>query len=458
MGYEALRLLSKDGGIRLRLLVLGGRRDRKILKSFRKNENIEIITGDLRNIDDVRRGVRGADYVIHAGALIPPAADRCPETTESINYGGTLNVLRAIKEQPEPDKVRLIYIATVASMGNRPAPIHWGRTGDPIKVSSFDVYAVSKVKAERAVIESGLKYWVSLRQSGMLHKDLLKIADPIIFHQPLDNHIEWSTAADSGRALYNICRKELPDEFWRNMYNIGSGAEFRETYYDFCRTLFARIGIRDIHGVLRPRDFATRNFHCMWYSDSDKLENWLHFRDSTYEGFLETVEIPLYYRLVRFLPAAFVRKLFFEPLCRRLDGPRNWIENNITEKIRAFWGSRERWEKIPLSWKDFRIDRVPGAVDVIHGWNDGKDNESIAIEDCRAAASFRGGECLSREMPPGDIYRPLLWRCSCGREFYASPNLVLRGGHWCPECDTDVNRYQMQASRNMFFGQVYQPL
>ena len=42
-------------------------------------------------------------------------------------------------------------------------PIHWGRVGDPIKPSMFDYYAVSKVAAERYVIESGLKYWVSLR-------------------------------------------------------------------------------------------------------------------------------------------------------------------------------------------------------------------------------------------------------------------------------------------------------
>ena len=30
----------------------------------------------------------------------------------------------------------------------------------------FDYYAVSKIAAERYVIESGLKYWVSLRQTG----------------------------------------------------------------------------------------------------------------------------------------------------------------------------------------------------------------------------------------------------------------------------------------------------
>ena len=455
MGLEAVKLLAENDNIRLRLLILAAPLERRKLGCYRNYSNIEIIEGDLRNIEDVRRGVKGADYVLHLGALIPPAAERFPDLTEKINLGGTLNVIRAIKEQEEPDKIRLVFIATVALMGNRPAPVHWCRTGDPIKVSLFDSYGVSKVKAERAVIESGLKYWVSLRQSGMLHKDMLKIMDPIIFHQPLNNYIEWSTAEDSGRALYNICTKNLPQKFWRNIYNIGSGSEFRETYHDFCKTLFGRMGIRDIHKLLNPRDFALQNFHCVWYSDSDRLNKWLNFRKSTYEGFLKTLDIPFYYRLVKLIPVRLLRKMVIEPLSRKTEGPRNWLENNIIEKIRAYWGSREKWEHIPDKWEDFRIERVPEARFIDHGWDETRSIEKVDLNDCRSAAGFRGGECLSAEMPAGDIFTQLKWRCALGHEFEASPNAVLRGGHWCPVCDTDVSRYEAQAASNRFFGQVY---
>ena len=174
MGLEALKLLSLDENISLKLLIVGTKTDRSVLKPFENHKRIEVIEGDLRNIDDVRRGVKDADYILHLGALIPPVADYYPRLAEMINLGGTLNIIQAVKEQPDPDSIRLVYIATVASMGNRPAPIHWCRTGDPIRVSRFDAYGVSKVKAERAVMESGLKYWVSLRQSGMLHEDMLK--------------------------------------------------------------------------------------------------------------------------------------------------------------------------------------------------------------------------------------------------------------------------------------------
>lgn len=64
--------------------------------------------------------------------------------------------------------------------------IHWGRVGDPSKPSMFDYYAVSKV-AERLVIESRLKYWVSLRQTGIIGKATSEIEDVIMFHNCFDN-------------------------------------------------------------------------------------------------------------------------------------------------------------------------------------------------------------------------------------------------------------------------------
>ncbi|MGI9255719.1 MAG: NAD-dependent epimerase/dehydratase family protein, partial [Salinispira sp.] len=436
---------------------LGSRRDRKILKPFRKQENLEILEGDLRNVDDIRKGVKGADYVLHLGAVIPPASDSCPETTESINLGGTLNIIRAIKEQENPDAVRLVYIATVASMGNRPSPVHWGRTGDPIKVSRFDSYAASKVKAERAVIESGLKHWVSLRQSGMLHKDMLTMRDPIIFHQPLNNHVEWSTSEDSGEALYNLCTTELPDRFWRNMYNLGSGPEFRETYYSFLKGMFKKMGI-DIHKIFKPSDFSTQNFHCVWYMDSDILNNWLHFRKSAPEDFQNTLKVPLYYKLSPLFPPVLLRTWFMEPLLKKENGTFNWIKNNITEKINAFWGSLSNWKKLPREWGKFIPIKNPSWKIVDRGFDDTKAPSELILNDCRAAARFRGGQCLSIHMKKGGIFVPLKWKCACGYTFNATANLVLRGGHWCPVCDLNSGNYEARAKRSMFFAQVFEQM
>lgn len=458
MGYEAAKLLSINPEINLKLLSLGSRKDKMILKPFQRNSNVQIIKGDLRNFEDVKKGVRGSNIVLHVGALIPPVADHYPKITNDINYYGTINIINAIKEEKNKEHIMLVYISTVASMGYRPAPIHWARVGDPIKVCKFDVYAASKVKAERAVVESGLNRWVSLRQSGMLHKDILKLMDPIIFHQPLNNHIEWSTAEDSGQALYNICTMNLPPTFFRNIYNIGSGPQFRETYYEFLQVVFKKLGVQNIQKIFKPNNFATNNFHCVWYRDSEKLNNIIHYRKNSYEEFWQSVNVPFYYKVIKFIPPSLFRKLIIEPLAKKNDGPINWLKNCISEKINAYWGSLEDWKKLPQKWKDFKPGNNYTERFISHGFNEQKSFDKINIKDCIEAARFRGGSCLSKEMDIGDNYKELKWRCSCGNEFYATPNLVLFSGHWCPICDLDVDNYKTRAENSKFFTQVYTPV
>jgi len=457
MGCEGLKLLAENGSIRLRLLSLKDRKSRSVLAPYRSYENVEILEGDLTRYEDVLECVEGADYVLHVGALIPPAADHYPRLAERVNYGGTLNVIRAIQEKGRADSTRLVYISTVASMGDRMPPLHWVRTGDPIKVSRFDSYGMSKVKAERAVMESGLSRWVVLRQSGMLHRDLLKIMDPIMFHQPLNNHMEWSSADDSGRILNNICLMDLPDPFWRQVYNIGGGEEYRKTNFQFLSEAFQALGFSDFRKVLSPRFFTAGNFHGCWYHDSDRLDQWLHFRKTPYRVFFNKLKeaLPAIYRLNRLVPTNLIRNWIMKPLARKEQGPLNWIEKNRTDRIDAYWGGREGWVNTPERWDDFKMSLNPEARLIGQGYDHTKEDRKISLKDCRSAAAFRGGFCLSPAMRRGDLYSPLLWRCSCGEEFSATAFTVLRGGHWCPLCDIDSEHYAKRAQENPFFAQVY---
>ena len=78
----------------------------------------------------------------------------------------------------------------------------------------------------------------------------------------------------------------------------------------------------------------------------------------------------------------------------------------------------------------------------------------------KAAAKFRGGECLSETMTKGDMATKLKWKCGlCGHEFEASPALILLGGHWCPECFIPQKEwnYDAVAKTNPFFAQVWYP-
>ena len=96
----------------------------------------------------------------------------------------------------------------------------------------------------------------------------------------------------------------------------------------------------------------------------------------------------------------------------------------------------------------------PGSELVLldHGHDDDRAAEALTIDDLRSAAEFRGGRCEAGEA--GDPYEPVEWTCALGHRFTMSPNLYLKGGHWCPHCMTDTASYASQRDRNPFFAQV----
>ena len=82
--------------------------------------------------------------------------------------------------------------------------------------------------------------------------------------------------------------------------------------------------------------------------------------------------------------------------------------------------------------------------------------ETNSLDDLKKAAEFRGGQCLADKIV--DMYTPVLWRSARGHEFMMSPNLVLKGGHWCHEELPWPWDYDTEAKLNPFFAQVWYPL
>ncbi|ULT58739.1 NAD(P)-dependent oxidoreductase [Neobacillus drentensis] len=461
MGYEGFKqLLDRRDRYNIVALVLPTEKDRKIMTKYEKEPGVKIVWGDLTNYQDVLKCVEGADYVLHVGGLVSPAADYRPSMTTKVNIGAIRNIIKAIKAQPNPDEIKLVYIGTVAETGDRNPPIHWGRTGDPIKISIYDNYAITKTIAEREVIESGLKYWVSLRQTGVLYSGLLNHLDPIMFHEPVNGVFEWATARDSGRLLANACEDDIPDDFWRRIYNIGGGEKYRTTNYEFMQKSFQALGMNDFRKVFDLNWFATRNFHGQWYEDSDVLEEYLHFRSGSVDQFINELKAnaPFSMKLAKYVPSFIIKKFIMEPVANKELGTMYWIKNNDKDRISAFFGTREEWDKIP-TWDNFKfVEPSKQPIRLNHGYDESKPKSELDIVDMKAAAEYRGGKCLSSKMVKGDLATKLQWRCAFEHEFEASPTLILLGGHWCPDCFPAPWNYDEEAKRNPFFAQVWYPL
>ena len=469
MGFQGfLELYARKDKYNIVLLNRDSKKNRKKFEPYINDSSIRFIWGDLTCYEDVLNMVSGADYVLHVGGMVSPAADYYPKKTIFTNISAAVNIVNAIKAQPDPDKIKVVYIGTVAETGDRNPPIHWGRCGDPIKISVYDHYAISKVKAEAIFAESGLKYWVSLRQSGILYPDILKNMEPIMYHVPMNGVLEWATVEDSGRLLANVCEEDIPEEFWRRFYNIGSGEEYRITNFEFEDILLTTLGLGSPKKLFSPNWFTTQNFHGQWYYDGDELEKYCHFRSNTpirqyFKEMMNKVE-PFYKLAFLGRPyAPILKNTWMKSIANTEEyGTLWWTKNNVKERMSAYYGSLEKFNKLPDKWEDFKLiypEKNKNSKEVIlldHGYDENKDFHSLTIEDMQKAAAFRGGECLSKEIQ--DMYTPLTWKSARGNIFEMSPNTVLKGGHWCLEELPWPWDYDTEAKINPFFAQVWYPL
>jgi len=104
--------------------------------------DLRIIKGDLRDLVVVREAVRGADYVLHQGAL--PSVPRSvadPVTSHQVNTEGTLNVLVAARDAGVK---RVVFASSSSVYGD--TPVLPKREDMPPNPKS--PYAVSKLTGE----------------------------------------------------------------------------------------------------------------------------------------------------------------------------------------------------------------------------------------------------------------------------------------------------------------------
>lgn len=320
MGFAGLKeLLQRADRFDVTLLARSSAKNRRLLGPYlRKHPGINVIWGDLLRYEDVLRGVEKADYVLHVGGMVSPMADHFPELTLKVNVTAAHHIAKAVQQVESgqsgvPRQIKVVYIGSVAQYGDRMPPRHWGSADDPLCPVPTDAYARSKVMAEEIISHSGLSHWISLRQSGILAPCLLrKASDPITFHVPLNGVLEWATVEDSGRLLAQLCEDFVPESFWNKCYNIGSGAAYRLTNYEFEKYLLHAIYCPAPERIFRPQWFAAGHFHGMWYTDSDALEQVLHFRENLsitdyFDRFRR--QLPWYFPLARLVPAGIIRAL-----------------------------------------------------------------------------------------------------------------------------------------------------
>lgn len=482
MGVATVKaLMGSDSVGKVRTLLLDEPRERRLAHVWKRDygDKIEVVFGDLYNYDDCASFVVGADYVFNLAAVIPPSSDKNPELAKRCNIDGVRNLVKAIESQKNEPK--FVHVSSVAVYGNRNYLHPWGRVGDPLMPSVYDDYALSKTIGERFVLDSEIKNWAILRQTAMLHSRMLtdNISDGLMFHTCFNAPLEWVTAEDSGRLIARIVERDSKGEvdgFWKRVFNIGGGASNRKTGFETFDEGFKIIG-GSAESFLEPKWNGIRNFHGMWFADSDELNDMFDYQKSTvadyWQGILKSHP---YYKAGSILPTALLKFIIFKPLLYNYNAPAKWMRDGNEGKVKAYFGSLENAECLPKTWESFPL-LCKGAIEtgtinyeelrsperlrergllLPHGYDESKPDSELDIEDMREVAEFRGGKCLSESMVKGDLYTKLLWECADGHQFYMSPYAVLKAGHWCDKCLVeDKWDYDRQAKKNKFYASVW---
>lgn len=121
-------------------------------------ESVEIVEGDLCNLQDVRKlfevGEGIESIVLHIASIVTVNPEYSPKVME-VNVGGTKNILQVMKEHPECHK--LVYCSSTGAIpevekGNIIAEINDFSRIDPDKVKGC--YSQSKAMATQLVLDA----------------------------------------------------------------------------------------------------------------------------------------------------------------------------------------------------------------------------------------------------------------------------------------------------------------
>lgn len=132
------------------------------IQGFLQDSNFKLIQGDIRNLDDCKRAVRGVVYVLHQAALgSVPRSIKDPKTSNDVNISGFLNMLIAARDEGVK---RFVYAASSSTYGDHPdLPKVEENIGNPLSPYAVTKYVnelYAKVFADTYGIETiGLRYF-----------------------------------------------------------------------------------------------------------------------------------------------------------------------------------------------------------------------------------------------------------------------------------------------------------
>ncbi|MBD3190831.1 MAG: NAD-dependent epimerase/dehydratase family protein [Candidatus Heimdallarchaeota archaeon] len=250
------------------------RRTKRKARKFKRKVNI--LWGDIRNENAVRKAVVNQDLIIHLAFHLPPITQANESSARAINVGGTKNLLAVAKQQT--NKPKFLFASSVVIYGDvrdKQQPINPDKEPQPV-----DCYAKQKVECMHLIKNSGLDY--SIFVLGVVPPVTNLAPDPTIFEIPFDTKVELLHEDDAAQAFANAVSNE---QIWNQVLHIAGGPSCRLQYGEFIQRTMSVMGI----GSLPEKAFGGANYHCCLLS-SEKSQAILDYQKHSFEDILSDME------------------------------------------------------------------------------------------------------------------------------------------------------------------------
>ncbi len=292
---------------------IDNKKTRKAADKYR-NKIGKVIFGDVRNFENVQKAVQECDAVIHLAAIIPPTSKRNRELTMDVNYGGTVNLINAIKATKR--KIPLIFTSSASVMGPTQLQDKTVNRNDPLVITGN--YEESKIKCEEFLKENADNYLV-FRLAGVLPNfSLMSLmsAFPLleeIFDMHQDMRLEMIMAEDVATALVAGAEKLKAGATPKNQAYILGGGErngWQLRGGEFLARLFGSLSLPVPDQKYFTSDINT--YHLDWYNTTEAQQEF-SFQNHPSEDYFKHIKKT--FRIFK-LPIILFQKIIMKKLVK----------------------------------------------------------------------------------------------------------------------------------------------
>lgn len=271
LGKLVLKYLLSEGKYEITALDLKNKMSYKTLKKYHRRVNV--IYGDVTDPILIDALVKEHDYIIHLASIKPSMSILKEKISTEIDYKGSENIIRAITFYNP--KCFLIFPSTTNVYGKKNKPVSGN---EKVSITNSNYYTKTKIDVEKLIKEKLANYVIYRVPTVLTRLD----KEDFIYSTPLDDTCELITASDAAYALVKTI--DFKKDVNKKVFNLGGGETCITTFRELIINILKIRGInfKYIWSLL----FLEKDFYGYTFTDSEKLENILHYQSESIASYL----------------------------------------------------------------------------------------------------------------------------------------------------------------------------